>query len=242
MRTPNPINLQMVRLVAERLGELRDSVVFVGGAVVDLLITDPAAPSVRGTNDVDVIVQVASQRDYHKLGGILRSLGFREDSQTEDGPVCRWIIDGITVDTMPMKGQVLGFSNRFYSLAVETARPREISEGLTIRLISAPCFLATKLEAFEDRGHDDFMGSPDMEDVIAVLDGRPEVIGEIADSPLQVKTFLVKAFAVLLEEDGFRDSLYGHLDFDSEGPGRVSIFLGRVRTIASMEIEASDSD
>jgi len=57
-----------------------------------------------------------------------------------------------------------------------------------------------------------------------------------------VKTFLVKAFAVLLEEDGFRDSLYGHLDFDSEGPGRVSIFLGRVRTIASMEIEASDSD
>ena len=81
MRIPNPANLEMVRHVAERLGTLRDSVVFVGGAVVDLLITDPAAPTVRPTTDVDVIVEVASLHDYHKLGNLLRSLGFREDSQ-----------------------------------------------------------------------------------------------------------------------------------------------------------------
>jgi predicted nucleotidyltransferase len=236
MRIPNPVNLAMVRHVAERLGELRDSVVFVGGAVMDLLITDPAAPPARPTKDVDVIVEVVSLREYHKLGGRLRSLGFQEDSQTEGAPLCRWVIDGIKVDTMPVRGQVLGFSSEYYSAAVETAASREIAEGITIRLISAPCFLATKLEAFKDRGHDDFMGSPDMEDVIAVLDGRPEVIDEIRDSPLPVRDFLVRAFAALLKDDRFLDSLSGHLESVGENPERVSIFLERVRAIASLDV------
>lgn len=108
-----------------------------------------------------------------------------------------------------------------------------------IRLISAPCFLATKLEAFADRGHGDFMGSSDMEDIIAILDGRPEVIGEIANSPRRVRDFLLRAFAALLKEDDFLDSLSGHLEFESEHPGRVSIFIERVRTIASLEVEIS---
>ncbi len=236
MRIPNPMNLEMVRRVAERLGGLRDSVVFVGGAVVDLLITDSAAPPVRPTKDVDVIVEVASLLDYHKLGDLLRSLGFREDSQSEGGPVCRWVIDDIKVDTMPVRGQVLGFSNMYYAVGVETAVPREIAEGLTIRLVSAPCFLAMKLEAFTDRGHNDFMESSDIEDVIAVLDGRPEVIDEIRDSPPQVKHFLVGAFAALLKEEEFLGSLPGNVEVGGENPERVSIFLERVRTIASMDL------
>lgn len=89
MRSPNPVNLEMLRHVAQRLNALRDAVVFVGGAVVDLLITDSSAPHVRSTKDVDVIVEVASAYDYHKLGERLRALGFREDSQSEGGPVCR---------------------------------------------------------------------------------------------------------------------------------------------------------
>jgi len=145
MRTPNPVNLEMVRRVGERLGTLRDSVVFVGGAVVDLLITDPAAPSVRPTTDVDVIVEVACLLEYHKLGNHLRALGFKEDARSEGGPVCRWVVDGVNVDTMPVEGQALGFSNDFYPVAVKTAVLIEIAEGLTMRLISAPCLLATKL-------------------------------------------------------------------------------------------------
>jgi predicted nucleotidyltransferase len=236
MRIPNPKNLQMVRQVAKRLGPVRESVVFVGGAVVDLLITDPAAPPVRPTKDVDVIVEVASLFDYHKLGDVLRSLGFKEDSQSEGGPICRWDIDGIKVDTMPMRGQALGFSSEYYAVAVETAVPRQIAEGLTIRLISAPCFLATKLEAFKDRGNDDFMGSSDIEDVVAVLDGRPEIIDEIRDSPPEVKNVLVRTFAALLEEEGFLEALPGYLEVRGENPERISIFLERVWAIASMDL------
>jgi predicted nucleotidyltransferase len=229
----------MVKQVAKRLDTLRDSVVFVGGAVVDLLITDPAAPSVRPTKDVDVIVEVASLREYHQLGNPLRDLGFKENSQAEGGPICRWVVDAIKVDIMPTHGEIIGFSSDFYSVAVETAVTREIAEGLTIRLVSAPCFLATKLDAFKDRGEDDFMGSSDIEDVVALLDGRPEIIDEIRDSPLEVKRFLVKTFGALLENEEFVESLQGHLPPDSASQKRLSFLMERIQTVAVMDIEVT---
>jgi predicted nucleotidyltransferase len=241
MRIPNPANLEMVRHVAERLGTLRESVVFVGGAVVDLLITDPVAPAVRPTTDVDVIVEVASLHDYHRLGNLLRALGFREDSQSEGGPVCRWIIDGIKVDTMPMIGQVLGFSNAFYSIAVETAVTKEIGGGLEIRLISAPCFLATKIEAFLDRGKRNFMESHDLEDLIAVVDGRPEIVDEIENSPVELRGFLAKTFRDFLREEDFLDAVPGLLPPDEASQKRVSIVLGRIESIASSTSETAQS-
>jgi len=48
-------NIEMVKTIAHRLGELRDEVVFLGGAVTALLISDAAAGEVRPTKDVDVM-------------------------------------------------------------------------------------------------------------------------------------------------------------------------------------------
>lgn len=113
MLTALRTNLAMIELVARRLGELRKEVVFVGGASTALLITDPAAPDVRATTDVDVIVEVASTFDYYRLADKLRFLGFAEDTG-EEAPMCRWRIDGIAVDVMPTDEGILGFSNRWY--------------------------------------------------------------------------------------------------------------------------------
>jgi hypothetical protein len=60
-------NLAMIRHVAGRLGNLRERVVFLGGAATALLITDSAAPDVRVTTDVDVIVEIASRGDYYRF-------------------------------------------------------------------------------------------------------------------------------------------------------------------------------
>ncbi len=158
MRIPNPVNLAMLKHVAERLGSLRDDVVFIGGTVIDLLITDPVAPPVRSTKDVDVIAAIATLVDYHKLGDTLRGLGFKEDADAEVGPICRWIVDGIKVDIMPTQGRILGFSNDYFPIAMKTSVRKDIGEGLSIQLISAPSFLATKFDSFKDRGHGDFMG------------------------------------------------------------------------------------
>ncbi len=55
MRAHDP-NLPALRQVAEALGDLREQVVFVGGAVAGLLVTDPLADSVRATRDVDAVL------------------------------------------------------------------------------------------------------------------------------------------------------------------------------------------
>ena len=52
---PNQI-LDGIKAIAKKLGPLRERVVFLGGATTGLLITDPAAPPIRPTEDVDVIV------------------------------------------------------------------------------------------------------------------------------------------------------------------------------------------
>jgi len=46
-------------------------------------------------------------------------------------------------------------------------------------MVLAPYFLATKLEAFDGRGKGDYLSSHDIEDIVAVLDGRPEILDEL---------------------------------------------------------------
>jgi hypothetical protein len=91
---PNTASLE---IVAEHLGNvLREQLVFVGGAVAGLLITDPALPDIRPTQDVDVICSVVGRSDYYRLGAQLRERGFMED-QRSGAPLCRWCIGGSPV-------------------------------------------------------------------------------------------------------------------------------------------------
>lgn len=227
-------NLEMVRHVAERLGDLRERVVFLGGATTTLLITDAASPDVRATLDVDVIVEIGGGPEYYRLGESLRKIGFTEDS-SEGAPLCRWLIDGIRVDIMPTDEHILGFSNRWYLSALHHAIRTEIGGGVVIRLVTAPFFLATKLEAFFGRGQGDFMASHDLEDIIAVLDGREEITEEVRSGSEDVRDFLAKSFDDLLQNREFQDALPGHLPPDAASQKRAMVVLGRMREIAQSE-------
>lgn len=55
MMAMNPA-IARVELIANRLGHLKERVVFLGGAATGLLVTDPGVSSIRPTKDVDVIV------------------------------------------------------------------------------------------------------------------------------------------------------------------------------------------
>jgi hypothetical protein len=118
----SPEALRAIDIVARQLGELRDRVVFIGGVVRGLLITDPAVQGSRATKDVDVIAAgIATRAEYYsQIHSKLRSLGFNEDT-SEGAPVCRWRFRGLVVDVMPPVSDVLGFSNRWYLHAIDTA-------------------------------------------------------------------------------------------------------------------------
>lgn len=172
-------NREMMRQVALQLGDLTEQLVFVGGVTAGLLITDPAAPSVRPTRDVDVIAVIESEAAYYRLGEQLRQRGFKED-QSDGAPLCRWVSGGWTLDVMPTDARILGFSNRWYELAAATAQPMSLGDDVSIRVITAPCFVATKLEAFHGGGDGDYLASHDLEDIIGLVEGRPELLEECA--------------------------------------------------------------
>lgn len=108
-RERNP-NLEILELAVEQLGPLVDDMVFVGGCASGLLLTDLAAPPIRQTRDVDVIVEAASLAHYHRLAEKLRHRGFAED-QSPEAPICRWVADGIVLDVMPTDPHIIGFGN-----------------------------------------------------------------------------------------------------------------------------------
>src|SRR5437868_63242 len=86
-------------LVARSLGDALDEVVFVGGMIRELLITDPAAGPARPTQDVDCIVDAKSYADYLQLCDRLRARGFAECTD-EGAPICRWTVHDVRVDMM----------------------------------------------------------------------------------------------------------------------------------------------
>ncbi len=224
-------NIEMLVRVARGLGDLRPEVVFVGGAVVELFVTDPAAPRPRFTEDVDVVVEITSRAEWSRLGERLRSRGFRED-QREGAPICRWMLGDLTVDVMPELESILGFTNRWYAMAREESDERELPGRVPVRIVRAPLFLATKVEAFGSRGAGDFAASQDIEDIVAVVDGRPAITTETGASPPELRHFLAETAEGWLANARFLEALPGHLPGDSASQLRVSIVLGRLREIA----------
>lgn len=226
IRPENP-NLAQLVAVAAKLGPLLDQIVFVGGCVTGLLLTDPAAAPVRPTLDVDAIVAISSYADFTLLEKHMRELGFHE-SHAEGAPICRWISGDLILDLMPTDVSILGFGNRWYHPALENAQRTQIGE-YEIRLITAPYFLATKLEAFHGRGRNDFRMSHDLEDIVTVVDGRPEITKEVHRAPGDLRKYLSDEFRALLSNRDFLEALPGHLLPDAASQQRMSLVLTRMQ-------------
>ncbi|QNH22258.1 hypothetical protein HEP73_03190 [Xanthomonas sp. GW] len=225
MRADDP-NLPHLRAIADALGELREQVVFLGGAVVGLLLSDPLAESVRATYDVDAVVDLDWSR-FRRIEERVQTQGFAREM--ESGVVCRWVHreSGVVFDLMPVDSEVLGFSNRWYAYAVETAQSVELDERLSIRMVTAVAFVATKLEAFATRGKGDFLSSHDLEDVLNVIDGRAELVEELAMAPEDLRRMVANAFAALLDDPAFANALPGLV----AEPGRAGIVHERLQAM-----------
>lgn len=227
MKPPRPL-----LLVAQKLGPVRERVVFVGGMIRGLLTTDPAAAPMRPTDDVDLIVpDVDSLAAYHTLGAELRKLGFQEDA-SEGAPLCRWTVEGVTTDIMPINPAVLGFTNVWYKSAQHHVVTTSADDG-SLSHLDAPHFCATKLEAFASRAEGDYYHH-DIEDFIGLVDERPELVDEIAASPSEVRDFIASSTHELLATSEFLDALPGHLAGDDASQQRLPGLLGKLRRIAAL--------
>ena len=223
-------NRDLLIAAAQLLKPLLDDLVFVGGCATGLLITDPAAPSVRSTLDVDVIAEITSYSGYTEFGERLAHVGFGPDTR-QGAPLCRWRHDDITLDVMPLDETILGFSNRWYAEAMKAAATLDLDAALRIRRITAPFFLATKLEAFKGRGRGDFFASHDLEDLLSVIDGRSELLDETQCQSVELRSYIAEEFTQLLKDSRFLDALPGHLLPDSASQARIPQLIERIERL-----------
>lgn len=156
------------------------------------------------------------------------------------GPLCEQVVfvggcaTGLLVDNagqmdlVPLDEKVLGFANPWYRVGFEAALSVELADGLRLRHLSVPHFLATKFEAFKDRGQNDVYLSHDLEDIMTVMEGRSTVVQELAAANKAVRKHVGQSVTALLEMPTFHNALPGLL---SE-PGREQSIKTRLMQIA----------
>ena len=235
------MSIELLERAARELAPFLDEVAFVGGATVALWITDPAAGEPRPTKDVDLVVEVTSRLGWYEFEARLRKHGLQPDITSS--VICRWRAGSegdLLLDVMPSDATLLGFENRWQRPALDYARTCSLPSGRSIRAISPPYLLATKLEAWKGRGRGDHLRSHDLEDVILLLDGRSEIVDEVASAPDDLRRFLAHEVAVLLEQPRFLDALDGTIVGFGSGSGSGSgdedrvdaVLLPRLRRLA----------
>src|SRR3990167_3195203 len=195
----NP-NMALLVAMAQAMDTLCEQVVFVGGCATGLLVDDAGLMDVRPTEDVDAIVEVASLAGYHRLAEQLMQRGFTQ-TMADNTPPFRWFWHRMQLDLVPLDEKVLGFANPWYRVGFDEALTATLTDGLADRLVvrhlSAPHFLATKLEAFKDRGGNDVYLSHDLEDIMTVLEGRAAVAREVAAASAPVRQHVAQAAGAL---------------------------------------------
>lgn len=207
-------NILRIKAVNNALGDLKNNVVFVGGATVSLY-ADRMAEDVRETDDVDILIELWAHKDYAAFEEQLRKIGFTNDQGS--GIICRYKIQGITVDIMAT-GNVLGFTNKWYPKGYKNAMDYIIDEMHTVKIFTAPYFIATKLEAFKSparKDNNNGIYSHDFEDIVFLFENRFSIWDELQQCDDDVKKYLKEEFNVLLSNPLFEEWVDAHAGYGS---------------------------
>lgn len=202
-------NTVRIKAVANALGNLNEKIVFVGGATISLY-PDRQVFEIRPTDDVDVIIEILNYQNRIALEGKLIEIGFSPD--IESGVICRYKIQGIVVDIMPTNDPTIGFNNKWYPAGFYHAIDYVIDENCKVKILDAPYFIATKLEAFKGRGNKDGRMSQDFEDIIYVLENRAAIWEEMNNSSEDLSNYLRTEFLNLLQNPNHVEWIDGHVE------------------------------
>jgi predicted nucleotidyltransferase len=204
----NHTNIVRIKAVANILNQLNEEFVFVGGATVSLY-GDASKSEARPTEDVDVIIELASYTGYAELDENLRKLGFEND--IESGVLCRYKVKGVIVDVMPTDASVIGFTNRWYADGFKFAKTIQLDE-LPVKIFTLPFFIASKIEAFKSRGQNNYLFSSDFEDIVYILENNSNIASLILESPKDVRQYLKQCFTNFLQDVEFEEGVSAHLE------------------------------
>jgi len=223
----------MLQTVANGLSELKEKVVFIGGAVAELYASDPAASDIRPTQDVDCVIELSSSIEHNRLEENLRSKEFENDT-SPGAPRCRWVYNDIKVDIMPTDSDILGFSNRWYTNGIENKIIKTLPDETEIFVFPPEYYLSAKFEAHNDRGGIDLRQSHDFEDIIYIFENCPAILDDVGNSNPTVIAYLKEACQNLLENDNLTEGIESALPYGSDSES-TEIIEDIIQSIAEIE-------
>lgn len=205
-------NIYRIKTVYQALDELQRTVVFVGGATVSFY-ADQQTFEIRETDDVDVIIEILNYAAHANLEEKLRQKGFTNDIMSKVR--CRYKVKGITVDIMPTTDVAMGFENIWYPDGYRNAMDFQLDEMTTIKILTPAYFVATKLEAFKNRGARDPRQSQDFEDIVYILENRRSIWSELRECPEPLRYYLNAEFKQLVANESIYEWIDSHVAFRS---------------------------
>ena len=112
---------------------------------------------------------------------------------------------------MPTSPEAAEFGSPWFEEAMGVLEHHKIGESISIPIINPGYFLATKLDAFISRGTGDYYGSPDMEDLIIVLEGCSRLIDVLNIASVNLRRHVSRLMRYLLSTQSFVGAIQAHL-------------------------------
>jgi hypothetical protein len=125
---------------------------------------------------------------------------------------------------MPTSGEVLGFTNRWYEEGFKDPIEKDLGQNVVVKLFQPPYFLASKMEAFKNRGGGDGRMSSDFEDISFVWNNRTTIWDEMQAAPVNVKEYLKAEFENLSKSNFLYEWISVHLDYTEQN--RTGFIVG----------------
>ena len=216
--------IRQLEQLAEKLGDLGDEIVIVGGCLPALILDINLVPDLRPTNDIDFVIKAESYGKYALFVEKLKEKGFTE---RQGDPIGRYIWGDLVVDVIPTETGVLGFSNPWYKEAFDKAIKKRLPSGRILKTITPIFFIATKLEAFRSRGKGDPLSSPDLEDIIGVMVEFPAIEEELTEASANLRQYISAQFKKLTQMADYPHFLSAHL----RGDEASQAFLPKLRVM-----------
>lgn len=85
-----------------------------------------------------------------------------------------------------------------------------------------------------DRGDRDYHGSHDLEDFVAVIDGRENIVAEVDDAPTQLRGYVIESVRSLNDNPIFDEALAGHLPADRASQQRLPSLRRKLQGITAL--------
>ena len=151
--------------------------------------------------------------------------------------MCRLWRNDLPVDVMPCPDHGVGTDNRWFLPGSRASARVALPSGRDVAVLGPVYFAAAKIEAFRSRGRFqgelDWYGASDLEDLLALVDGCPELPDLVGAAEPGVRAHIAGWARELLSLSDVRDVIAGNVST----PGRTPLLTRRLEALEAGHTE-----